>query len=224
MKLLDLFCCAGGAGMGCHRAGFDVVGVDLQLQPRYPFEFFQADALDYLREHGNEFDAIHASPPCQAHSTLSAQWKNKGRDYVDLIAPTRQLLIALGKPYVIENVMGAQSKMVKPKMLCGSMFAELKVYRHRLFETSFDFPCPEHYPHNDNTPKSGSGGISDKGYVSVAGNCNPIKYSREAMGVSWTNRRELSESIPPPYTQYIGKYLMEVLHEMLRCNGGAKRL
>lgn len=102
---MDLFCGAGGCSMGYHRAGFEVVGVDLHPQKRYPFEFHQADAIKFCREHGHEFDAIHASPPCQAHSALRAL--QKGKVYPDLIPATRAAVAATGKPYVIENVPGA---------------------------------------------------------------------------------------------------------------------
>ena len=136
-RLLDLFCGAGGAGMGYHRAGFDVVGVDLNPQPRYPFEFHQADALDYAREHGREFDAIHASPPCQAYSLASRQWRIRGRKYPVLIAKTRELLNAMAKPFVIENVPGAP--LINPTVLYGTMFG-LMTMRPRLFETSFAIP------------------------------------------------------------------------------------
>ena len=103
-RLLDLYCCAGGAGAGYHLAGFDVVGVDIEKQGNYPFHFIQADAIQYLLKHGHEFDVIHASPPCQAHSNAQ---KIQGNNHVDLIDPTRDALISIGKPWIIENVMGA---------------------------------------------------------------------------------------------------------------------
>jgi DNA (cytosine-5)-methyltransferase 1 len=135
-RLLDLFCGAGGAGMGYHRAGFDVVGVDIASQKNYPFEFIQGDALAYCAEHGHEFDAIHASPPCQAHSAMKTMYN--AREHLDLVPQTREALRATGKPYVIENVPGAP--LITPFILCGTMFdlgwedAELR--RHRLFESS----------------------------------------------------------------------------------------
>ncbi len=107
IRLLDLFCGAGGAAVGYHNAGFDeIIGVDIKPQPRYPFEFVQADALEYLAEHGREFDAIHASPPCQGYSIMHNLPWLRGRDYPLLILPTIEMLEALGKPYVVENVMG----------------------------------------------------------------------------------------------------------------------
>ena len=129
-KLFDCFSGAGGKAMGYHRAGFEVVGVDIAMQKNYPFEFHQADALEYLQEHGHEFDAIHASPPCQAYS-VTYSLPNVG-EYPELIEPIRELLISSGKPYVIENVPGAP--LINPVELCGSMFG-LNVIRHRRFET-----------------------------------------------------------------------------------------
>ena len=135
--MLDLFCGAGGAGMGYSRAGFDVVGVDINPQPHYPFEFHQADALEYLADHWREFDVIHASPPCQAYSMASTQWRKSGKQYPDLIKPTRTALQKTGKSYVIENVVGAP--LINPTILNGSFFG-MRVRRTRLFETSFPIP------------------------------------------------------------------------------------
>lgn len=141
-RLLDLFCCAGGSGEGYRRAGFEVTGVDIMPQPRYMAgrgTFIQADALEYLKEHGAEFDAIHASPPCQRYSSMTkGRWKD--RQHPDLIAPTRDLLKAIGKPWIIENVPGAPLKYAV--LLCGTMFGlqtpeGSQLRRHRLFETSF---------------------------------------------------------------------------------------
>jgi DNA (cytosine-5)-methyltransferase 1 len=143
-RILDLFCGAGGAGMGYHRAGFDVVGVDLAPQPHYPFEFSQSDALawlDYPLTLGLRFDAIHASPPCQAYSAMSACRPGLADQYPDLVAPTRELLEATGLPYVIENV--PRAPLRDPVTLCGHMFG-LPLYRHRLFEANFPIDQPEH--------------------------------------------------------------------------------
>ena len=137
-RLLDLFCGAGGAAMGYHRAGFEVVGVDNRPQPNYPFEFWQRDALLVLRTCDPfDFDAIHASPPCQAF-TAYQRTCNVG-DYPDLIAPVRELLKATGLPYVIENVHGAP--LLESVVLCGSQF-DLDVQRHRLFETNWPLDAP----------------------------------------------------------------------------------
>src|SRR3990167_5832997 len=138
MRLLDLFCGAGGAAMGYHRAGFDVVGVDINPQPRYPFEFHQADALTFPLD---GFDAIHASPPCQAYTAMRRLGKNAGSNAPELVDPIRSRLVGSGVPWVMENVVG--SPLLNPLMLCGSSFG-LGVQRHRLFEGShlvFGLPC-----------------------------------------------------------------------------------
>lgn len=209
-RLLDLFCCAGGAAMGYHRAGFEVVGVDIKPQPRYPFEFHQADALEYVKEHGHEFDAIHASPPCQRYS-VTYSLPNVG-EYPDLVAPVRELLLATGKPYVIENVEGAP--LDNPLVLCGSMFG-LKVIRHRLFECRppIWFPpascrCKGMYTASHRGFSSFSNGATA---ITVAGNNYRLVEGLEAMGIDWMNKSELSEAIPPAYTEYIGKQLLNVL-------------
>lgn len=129
-RLLDLFCKAGGAGYGYWQAGFDVVGVDIEPQKRYPFTFIQADALEYLARHGGEYDAIHASPPCQAFSKMKNPDKAHRKAHPDLVDPVRELLMRTGRPYIIENVPGAP--LLSPVTLCGSQFG-LKVYRHRVF-------------------------------------------------------------------------------------------
>jgi DNA (cytosine-5)-methyltransferase 1 len=131
-RLLDLFSGAGGCAMGYHRAGFDVVGVDNRTQPRFPFAFVQADALEYLAAHGQEYDAIHASPPCQAYSRATA-WRGKRSAHPDLIDATRTALLTTGRPYVIENVQEARFRLREPLMLCGSFFG-LRIRRHRYFE------------------------------------------------------------------------------------------
>ncbi len=215
MRLLDLFCGAGGAGMGYHRAGFEVVGVDINPQPRYPFEFHQADALEYLAEHGQEFDVIHASPPCQAHSVASIVHKNRGKQYISLVAPTREALVANGRPFIVENVPGAP--LHNPIVLCGTMFG-LGVLRHRLFEGNIFLFTPEHLPHE--------GKIGDGKYFSVAGGAGRWKSWgsvhrdiskgtaaewREAMGINWMTRNEIKQAIPPAYTEYIGKQIMAAL-------------
>jgi DNA (cytosine-5)-methyltransferase 1 len=202
MKLLDLFCGAGGAGMGYHNAGFEVVGVDINPQKNYPFEFHQADALEFLKEHGHEFDAIHASPPCQRHSAMSNCRPGLADEYPDLVAPTRDLLVASGKPWVIENVVG--SPLVNPITLCGMMFGR-ELYRHRLFESSFYMPEPEHPKHV--IPASKAGHWKPGTVMSVSGHIAPIAKARDIMGIDWTNREELAESIPPYFTEYVGRWI-----------------
>jgi DNA (cytosine-5)-methyltransferase 1 len=137
-RLLDLFCGAGGAGMGYHRAGFTVIGVDLNPQPHYPFEFHQADALTFPLD---GYDAIHASPPCQHYSKMSLCKPGLADTYPDLVEPTRQRLAAAGVPYIIENVEGAP--LIEPTRICGSGLG-MRLQRHRLFETNWAMwgvPC-----------------------------------------------------------------------------------
>ena len=209
-NLLDLFCCAGGAGAGYHRAGFHVTGVDLQSQPNYPFIFQQGDALEFLREHGHNFDAVHASPPCQAHSALTKGTNAKTHSYIDLIPETRQLLNELGLPYIIENV---QQSTVRPDLrLCGEMFG-LRVLKHRLFEVSgFKVEQPKHIKHRGRAAGWRHGERPEEPYyVSVygtGGSRGTIQDWREAMGMPWAGKkRELSEAIPPAFTEYIGTAL-----------------
>lgn len=209
MRILDTFCGAGGAGMGYYRAGFEVVGVDIEPQPHYPFEFHQADALEYIAEHGHEFDAIHASPPCQRYSSMTKRW-GRSESHPDLIAATRNLLIETGKPYIIENVVGAP--LIQPILLCGSMFPSLQVRRHRLFELSFyilTMSC-DHESQGEIVGVYGhSGGRSTRDNIKF----HSVDDWRLAMGISWMTGRELAESIPPAYTQFIGAHLLEVLHQ-----------
>lgn len=203
-RILDLFCCAGGAGMGYHRAGFDVVGVDIDPQPNYPFPFHQGDALKFLRAHGHEFDAIHASPPCQAYSETQ---KLQGNDHPELIPPIREALKALGLPWIIENVPG--SPLIDPVELCGGMFG-LHTYRHRLFETSFPLTAPAHPEHTARQTKMGRK-PKDGEFIHVVGNFSGVAYAREAMDIDWMNRDEMAQAIPPAYTQFIGWQLRAAL-------------
>jgi DNA (cytosine-5)-methyltransferase 1 len=212
-RLLDLFCGAGGAGMGYHRAGFDVVGVDNRPQSRYPFEFHQADALDFLAAYGREFDVIHASPPCQQYTVLRSLAK---REYVDLVDPVRVLLLSVGKPWIMENVVG--SPLGFGFFLCGTMFPGLRVYRHRRFETSFWVWQPHHGPHRIRAGAPGTkGGRSRKthylggGFVTIAGNVGT--YCGDAMGIDWMTGKELSQAIPPAYTEWIGRQVRGELWE-----------
>ena len=213
-KLLDLFCCAGGVAVGYNRAGFEVVGVDISPQPHFPFEFIQADALTLEPAFLKSFDAIHASPPCQAYSDL-AKRNGNAHEWPRLIEPVREMLIKTGKPYVIENVSGAP--LLNPTVLCGTMFKGLRVLRHRLFESSFLILAPPHgkHPkvHTFDKRKSHYGKTDDKvDFVQVTGggNCT-IAAARDAMGIDWMTKEELNEAIPPAYTQFIGKQLMKHL-------------
>jgi DNA (cytosine-5)-methyltransferase 1 len=209
-KLLDLFCCAGGAGMGYYRAGFDVVGVDVEPQPNYPFAFVQADALTFDVA---GFDAIHASPPCQANlHGLGAVNRVLGREYahVDLIPETRAKLRAAGVPYVIENVVGAA--LLAPVRYCGSSFG-LPIHRHRLFESSVLLLAPmcEHDRLRERkywTSARGKGEAT-RGYtVQVYGNGGEREQWGPALGIDWMTPEELTQAIPPAYTEHIGHQLM----------------
>ena len=310
MRLLDLYCGAGGAALGYHRAGFDeIVGVDIVNQPRYPFQFVQADALEFLADHGgefDEFDAIHASPPCQGYSIMHNLPWLRGQDYPLLILPTIEMLEALGKPYVVENVMGARhgSKTLKKRgleahglkagWLCGTMFG-LPFYRHRLFATNWMWLAPGHPKHKLNLhPRSeryvyggtvrglpgGAAGLDVRprenpvnsgwrqyhdgalnirpGYEKVPfsyptivgerlrangrpkdskiglsngmpetqlanwqngaqgngvgiGHAKGWRLAAEAMGIDWMKRDELTQAIPPAFTEFIGRRLLEAL-------------
>lgn len=219
MRLLDLYCCAGGAAVGYHNAGFEVVGVDRNPQPRYPFKFIQADAITYCLEYGHKFDVIHASPPCQRHSNLRFILSDEQMaKHEDLIEPTRNAILATGKPYIIENVYTARKVLINPIMLCGAYF-DLKVYRHRAFECSPYLLAPPHTPHNDNLRGSGRG-LSRNGFISVTGNggdaslgSNYFPYACRAMGIDWMNRRELSQAIPPAFTEFLGRQMIEILNK-----------
>lgn len=207
-RCLDLFCKAGGASAGYAQAGFDVTGVDIEPQPRYPFSFVQGDALEYVAAHGHEYDLIAASPPCQAHTSLRGRW---GRDYPDLISATRAALIATGRPYVIENVAGAP--LLNPIMLCGSMF-DLRVIRHRLFETN---PAIWFPPGGCTHPKGAvgrRGHLGDREWMTVTGHFSDVAKAGRAMGIDWMTQRELAQAIPPAYTNWLGTQMMGACAEL----------
>lgn len=229
--MLDLFCGAGGAGMGYYLAGFEVVGVDIEPQPRYPFEFHQADALEYLAAHGHKFDVIHASPPCQRYSTMTVgRWQDRIENHPDLIAPTRELLKKIGKPYVIENVENARAELINPVLLCGTMFGlktkhGSQLRRHRYFELSFPIgfltPTCQHakgsvigvYGGGQNPARRRPATIGVYGHSGGSSNRdNLISFGtddrRDAMGINWMVGNELSEAIPPAYTEFIGRQLL----------------
>ncbi len=206
-KLLDLFCGAGGAAMGYYRSGFDVVGVDIKPMPRYPVEFVQADALEYCAAHGAEFDAIHASPPCQRYSVCTPMaYRN---NHPDLIAPTRKMLLSIGKPYVIENVENARALLINPLKLCGSMFG-LNLWRHRYFELNgFWAMSPASCNHLE-LPVLISGTTRRSKEKGGRFEFN-AKQRRDAADLQWMTRVDMDEAIPPAYTEFIGKHLMQVL-------------
>lgn len=204
-RVLDLFCCQGGAGKGYADAGFDVTGVDIDPQPRYPFRFIQADAIDFAREHGAAFDFIHASPPCQFDSDCQRIQRNP---HPDLIGPTRTALEVTGRPWVIENVRGALAKLHTPVLLCGAMFG-LATYRHRYFETggNFHFVQPRHLRHMAPQAKMGRP-VPAGHYGQFIGNFSGVPLAREVMGVPWMNRDGIRECIPPAYTQHIAEHVL----------------
>lgn len=230
-RLLDLFCCAGGAGAGYSRAGFDVVGVDIDPQPRYPFAFHQGDAITVMTAlirgesvlFGTEllqlsdFAAVHASPPCQGYLNLGAVNRALGRSYEhpNLIAITRALLECTGLPYVIENVADARREMREPVRVCGTAL-DLPLRRHRLFESNIDLhglAC-EHQRFTEAkywTSWRPNGEHRLSTVVQVYGNAGGREEWPAAMGIDWMNWKELSEAIPPAMTEFIGTQLRGVL-------------
>lgn len=204
-KLLDLFCGAGGCSRGYELAGFEIVaGVDIVPQKRYPYYFVRDDALLFLKDilKGNillEFDFIHASPPCQAYTKLSALWDN---DHPDLIEDTRELLRLSGRPYVIENVVDAP--LLNPIMLCGTSFG-LDVIRHRNFEIDgFEVKNPPSCNHVKPVVDLGRWPDPETEYHCPVGHFSNVSYAREAMQIDWMSRNELSQAVPPAYTKWIG--------------------
>jgi len=211
MKLLDLYCKAGGASKGYQLAGFEVVGVDIKKQKRYPFKFIQADCLELMKdiEFLKSFDVITASPPCQTHS-ITQHLRNaqgKSTDKIDLIPQTREALIESGKPYVIENVPG--SPLVNPIQMCGSSFG-LKVRRHRLFESNLQLKGSVCNHKEQGKPVGIYGSMRDE--IPNGGHtAKSIEQAREAMGIDWMIWGELVEAIPPIYTKEIGTQILDLL-------------
>ena len=191
--------------MGYHRAGFDVVGVDLNPQPRYPFEFHQGDAMEWSLD---GFDAIHASPPCQGYSRMRHLPWLAGKSYPLLIAPTRERLQAGATPWVIENVEDSPLARCSDLfgahgvLLCGLMFG-LPLYRHRPFETSFGIDQPAHPAHHEVI--AGGRLLGDRGRVS---SWERASRRQDIMDCEWMTQKEVAQAIPPAYTQFIGEQLM----------------
>jgi DNA (cytosine-5)-methyltransferase 1 len=221
MRLLDLYCKAGGASKGYADAGFDVVGIDIKKQKRYPYEFIQADCLEILQDldYLRTFDVIAASPPCQTHSRTKHLRDAQGgtTTKLDLIPQTREALIASGVPYVIENVPGAP--LINPVQFCGSSFG-LKVRRHRLFESSIEIIGSVCKHKEQGKPIGVYGAMNDTAqgldkatgkYVIGGSTAKSIEEARSAMGIDWMIWGELVEAIPPAYTYAIGKQLLNKL-------------
>lgn len=209
---LDLFCGAGGAAMGLYRAGFDVIGIDIKRQPRYPFPFILADALK-PPVRLEDFDLIWASPPCQGYSIMRNLPWNRDREYPLLIGPVRDLLRESGVHYAIENVDGARRHM-EAGWLCGTMF-DLPIYRHRRFETSFYWMAPAHGAHRDVIRPGRFLGERARAHRKLGGVHKAKGETRgmveEAFGIDWMSRNEIQQAIPPAYSEHIGRYALMAL-------------
>jgi DNA (cytosine-5)-methyltransferase 1 len=207
MIALDLFCGAGGASQGIYDAGFkEIHGVDSSPMPNYPFEFFQEDAVEFMQNGLEDYDFIWASPPCQAYSWSSALRRNAGIEYADLVEITRHYLDLSGKPYIIENVVGAP--LINPVRLCGTMFSgKLKVFRHRLFESNCNLKVEMECNHNGHEAKKRRADTGD--YFTVAGHWvgTTAEWS-DAMGISWMTKSELAQAIPPVYSEYLVRQII----------------
>ena len=189
--------------MGLHRAGFEVIGVDIKPQPHYPFEFHQADAMTFPLD---GFDAYWASPPCQEYSRTKSLHQHLS--YPDLLGDVRTRLLEIDKPWIIENVVGAPFHHWI--MLCGTMFG-LRTYRHRRFETSFMMFQPHHPKHKERVLNRGYN-PDWQGFFCVCGGGNaPVATMREAMGIDWMTRKELAQAVPPAYSEYLGRQMLEVM-------------
>lgn len=217
--LIDLFCKQGGMSKGYYDAGFDVLGIDAEPQPNYPFDFIQADVFKIWDKLPHDRAAAYSgSPPCQEFTQLKSLAVARNGYYPETknyIEKTRELFESTGKPYVIENVPNAP--LINGITLCGKMF-NLKVYRHRMFESNILLLAPPHIPHRDQTPSAGNG-KSPKGFISVCGTGGVrgmtrkeiVDYWQFAMGIDWMDREGLREAIPPAYSFYIGKQLIKAI-------------
>jgi DNA (cytosine-5)-methyltransferase 1 len=219
--------------VGYHRAGFEVVGVDLfedYTQARYPFESHRSDAIEFVKEYGHKFDAIHASPPCPHASAGTRALRKQGKEYVRLIEPTRDALIATGKPYVIENVRG--SALIDPVELCGCMFnmyatdddgVMLRLERSRLFESNVPLWAPAAHRHDPTIWVAGSyGGSRRQGdtpaerrhnakHVRHGGYVPSARVQQKLLGIDWMTQRGMHQAIPPAYTRFLGRQLFAAL-------------
>lgn len=216
-RLLDICCGAGGAAQGYSMAGFDVYGVDIAPQPSYRFHFRQRDAFDMLREvaetWGAGYDAIHASYPCQAKTTYRNKGHGVGDGYPNMIPKGRELLERTGLPYVIENVEGFRDDLRNPVRYCGSSFG-LNVRRHRLFESNVPLVAPacDHGWQTPRFPGATNRKPMSRRTVEVGVWRIPLDVQQQAMGIDWMTLPELSEAIPPAYTEHIGRQLIAALN------------
>lgn len=218
-KIIDFCCKAGGTSVGYHRAGWDVIDVDRDPQPNYPFTFIQADLRDFdvADVLASGVKALAGSPPCWKFTDLAYR---TGREYEDFIPELRDLFVRSGLPYVIENVEGAP--LIDPLMLCGTMFRGLRVTRHRLFESNVCLSAPG--PHGSHPlhytmdkRKSHYGRLDEwRDFVTVTGggNCS-VAAAADAMGINWMTKAELNQAIPPAYTEWIGTQLMAQVTQSL---------
>lgn len=213
-RLLDAFCCSGGSTRGYQEAGYLVTGIDLIAWPDYCGDaFVQGDAVEYIREHGHKYDAIHASPPCQDHSALTKGNRRRGwsDSHTDLIPATREALLSTGRPFVIENVQGAPIR--RDLTLCGLMFG-LRVFRHRYFEVhGFTAVSPPHPTHRGHRVSGWRHGVRHEGDMvavyGLGGGKGSVADWQQAMGLFHTaDRRALAEALPPSFTRYIGSLMI----------------
>lgn len=226
-KLLDAFCGEGGAGEGYRRAGWDVTGVDNDPKrlALYPGECVEADAVEFILEHGHEYAAIHASPTCTGYSRGTVAIPDRLARYDRLIGVTREALRMVGRPYIIENVAGARPELINPILLCGRMFGlsatdddgtPLILDRHRLFESNVFLMAPPHPKHTPGQVAGAYGGarrdkreareIRKGGYVPPN-----VDVLRELLGTPWMSEKGCFLSIPPVYAQFIGEQLLSAL-------------
>ena len=226
-KLLDLYCGEGGAGMGWRQAGFDVFGVDNTPArlARYPFPHHRGDAIEYLLAHGHQYDAIHASPPCTGYTRGTAAIPDRLTRYDRLIAATREALLIVGKPYVLENVADARPELNHPILLCGRQFnltttdddgTPLTLDRHRLFESNVFLMAPPHPPHDPAVQVAGSYGGARRDKVEArqirkGGYVPSHAVQARLLGTDWMTEKGCQLSIPPAYTEFIGQQLLDHL-------------
>lgn len=204
LRALDLFSGAGGASMGIHRAGFDVTGIDIKPQKRYPFRFIQGDALEADL---NGYDFVWASPPCQRYTRAQNASKN-AEAHPDLVAPMREKLEAWGGLWIMENVVGAP--LINPATVCGLALG-LQVKRHRLFESNVLLLTPSCPSHDQDYYVIFGHEVRNRRHGQTADRKNKIAEGRKAMGISWMSRAELSEAIPPAYSEFLCRQIMSAI-------------